>query len=119
MRCVHQLQEVQSYLRVAPWDQEFKAEKPVLVVEGLARATGARDLFAKQGIHEMRIKSMGLEIDWHWVGGDHSNAKAAAERLIRDPEARHDPKLLEAARRVVAGGSPMPEYDALPAIDSF
>ncbi|MBL8679808.1 MAG: hypothetical protein JNK05_11615 [Myxococcales bacterium] len=117
MRGSSQLQEVQSYTRTAPEDAAFRANVSRYVEEGVARAQQTRDLFAEAGIDEMRVNAAMMEVEWLWVGGRRADAVARAEQIARDPAAASAPLSLRLARSVVNGGSPMPEFDALPPID--
>lgn len=115
MRSHLHLHEVLAYVRVAPWDHAFQSEMPVFVMEGVARAVGARDAWADLGIDEMRLMSMAIEMEWHWVGGDHAKAREVAQKIVSDPCADGASDYTQRARLVLTGRSPLPEYDMIPA----
>lgn len=115
MRSHLHLHEVLAYVRVAPWDQDFKNEMPVFVMEGVARASGARDAWADLGIDEMRLMSMAIEMEWHWVGGNHARAREVAQKIVSDPCVGCASDSADRARLVLADRSPLPEYDMIPA----
>lgn len=116
MRSHLHLHEVLAYVRVASWDEAFKAQLPIFVLEGLARARGAREAWTKLGIDEMRLKSQAIEMEWLWVGGDHAKAREVAEAMVRDPKAQLDPFAVERAHLVLKGESPLQEYEAIKAL---
>lgn len=85
----------------------------------LERLDAARGHFTSAEAHDGAVRARLLKVDAYWLLGDQAAARAEAEAIAAEALALGLADLRSQAAKIVAGESPVQQFDALPTIFEF
>lgn len=109
--------ELLNYPKVAPADGTFHLRVDARVDAGLERSARARAIYDHLGEREAAHRMRLTDCEWLWAASRRDEAREVASALAADLTTSEYPDVRQQAERIAAGESPVPELDALPAVD--